>query len=318
MYFRFTYKIKENHMYTFIANPNSRSGRGMQIWNSLEDTLKRRNVCYQIFFTKYRRHATDIVRELTSDQKEHTIVVVGGDGTLNEVINGIVCLSKVTLGYIPDGSGNDFSRGMRLPKDPQKALENILAAEHERLLDIGVLAYEDTRRRFIVSSGIGFDAAVCHEVMVSKLKTVLNKIGLGSLTYVGVALRQLATLKKNHMTLVLDDGRKQEFDKAYFAAAMNLPYEGGGFKFCPGADPQDGLLDVIVISDLSRLKILTLLPLAVKGWHTRFHGVDIYPCRRAELTSRTPHPVHTDGETEVGKTRVTFSVEPEKLRVIGM
>lgn len=304
-------------MYTFIANPNSRSGRGLQVWNSIEGTLRKRKICYEVFFTERRHHATDIAREITSDMEPHTIVVVGGDGTLNEVINGIVCLSKVMLGYIPDGSGNDFSRGMGLPKDPQKALENILAAKQERLLDIGILACEDTRSRFIVSSGIGFDAGVCHEVMASKLKVVLNKVRLGKLTYIGVALKQLVTLKKDKMTLVMDGNRELEFDKTCFVAAMNLPYEGGGFRFCPDADPQDGLLDVIVISNLSRLKILALLPTAFKGWHTRFRGVDIYQCKNVELTSETPHPVHTDGETAVGKTRIGFSLEQEKLRVIG-
>ena len=240
-------------MYTFITNPNARSGLGIQLWKELEDILKERGVDYEVYFTKYQKHATDITASITADDEPHTIVVLGGDGTINEVVNGIRNLSKVTLGYIPIGSSNDFSRGMHLPTDSKEALEMILQSKNTRELNVGRLSYEEKSQRFIVSTGIGFDAGVCHQVMVSPLKRFLNKLKLGKLSYVGVALQMLFSMRLDKMTVTMDDQSPLTFEKVYFATAMNLPYEGGGFKFCPNADCSDDKLDVIVVSGLPKL-----------------------------------------------------------------
>ena len=305
-------------MYTFIVNPNARSGSGQKLWLRIEASLKRRGVKYQVFFTQYQMHAARIVRELTSDLAIHTIVVLGGDGTINEAVNGITQLDKVTLGYNPIGSGNDFARGLRLPSDAEQALDNILMPSHYSYINIGVLTYDGKkRRRFAVSSGIGFDAGVCHEASVSRLKLLLNRLRLGKLTYVGIALRQILTLTPAKTTILLDDSRKLTFDRTYFAAAMNLMYEGGGFRFCPDAAFGDGKLDLIVIARLSKLKILTLLPTAYKGWHTRFNGVHIYRCQKIDITGDITLPVHTDGEPVTRCSRISLFLELDKLRVIG-
>lgn len=302
--------------YTFIVNPNARSGMGRRLWNQIEPVLQQRKISYQVFQTKYRQHATRIVRDLTADDCRHTIVVLGGDGTVNEVVNGISDLSRVTLGYIPTGSSNDFARSLHLPRDPVQALDNILAPSHCRSVNVGVLTYDGKKRRFAVSSGMGFDAGICHEAMISPLKPLLNALHLGKLTYVGIALRQILTLTPGQITVTLDGCRRLTFQKAYFATAMNLPFEGGGFQFCPDADCQDGLLNVIVISGLSRLKILTLLPTAYKGWHTRFRGVYTYTCRKMEITSSASLPLHTDGEPVFRNHHASMSLEDRKLRII--
>ena len=303
-------------MYTFITNPNARSGLGIQLWKELENILKEQEVDYEVYFTKYQKHATDITASVTADDEPHTIVVLGGDGTINEVVNGIRNLSKVTLGYIPIGSSNDFSRGMHLPTDPAEALNNILHMEHTRELNIGLLSYEEKKQRFIVSSGIGFDAGVCHQVMVSPLKRFLNKLKLGKLSYVGVALQMLFSMRLDKMTITMDAQSPLTFEKVYFATAMNLPYEGGGFKFCPNADCSDDKLDVIVVSGLPKLKVLALLPTAFKGWHTRFRGIHIYSCEKVDIVSSLAHPVHTDGEPVLKQTHISICLEPEKLKVI--
>ena len=302
--------------YNFIVNPNSRSKKGAALWKEIESELVKREVVYEVFHTRYRKNATDITLRITGDGKEHTIVVVGGDGTVNEVLNGIKDLSKVILGYIPTGSGNDFARGMKLPTNTVEALENILNSKNIRKMDVGELSYYERQKRFGVSAGIGFDAIICHQASVSKLKIALNKIGLGKLTYAGIALYRLIKGETVRAEVILDDGKPMIFENTYFAAVLNQPYEGGGFKFCPKADSGDGQLDVIVVSGISRLKVILLLPLAFAGWHTWHKGISIFRCRKAEIRTARSCAVHTDGEAVFLKKKIEAYVLPEQIRVI--
>ena len=303
-------------MYTFIINPNARSGLGKKIWNELEEILKERNIEYQALFTKYQRHATQLVRDLTSDGREHTIVALGGDGTVNEVVNGIYDLTKVTFGYIPIGSSNDFARHFKLNGDPKQSLERILNPKEYSAMNIGVLEYQNRRRRFAVSTGIGFDAAVCHQVVVSPVKKFLNKIHLGKLTYVTIAIDRLINQKLCTTTVTLDNGKTHAFKGTYLIACMNHPYQGGGLKFCPKADPCDDLLDVIVAAGFPKPKLLFVLPCGYKGWHTIFKGIHIYRCKKVEIEVERAWPVHSDGEPIYLQKKIAVSLEPEKMKVI--
>ncbi len=302
-------------MYAFIVNPNARTGLGIKIWETLEPVLKERNIEYSACLTRYPEHATEYARSLSNTQEELTLVILGGDGTLNEAVNGICDFSKITLGFIPIGSSNDFARSMGLPEDPMSALEQILHPSRFTYINIGKLSFGDNIRRFAVSSGIGFDADVCFHNTSSKIKKSLNKLKLGKLSYTGVALCLLLALKPKPVTISLD-GHVQSFRKTLFATAMNQRYEGGGFKFCPDADPGDDILNIIVAADIPKLKALILLPTAFKGWHVRFKGIHTYTCRTARIISDAALPVHTDGEPVLRGREIAFSLEPEKLRFI--
>ena len=283
-------------MYSFIVNPHSRSGRGLEIWNKLKPILENRSIAYKVYFTEKANHANELVEEVSADGGEHTLIILGGDGTIDEVLNGISDFDKIKIGYIPTGSSNDFARSLKLPTDPIKALDNILSATTTKPLDIGVLTYGNKTRDFMVSAGIGFDAAVCHQAAVSKWKSLMNHLGLGKLTYVAIALSRILFSKAKAMTLTLDDNAPLHFDRTYFVAFMNHPYEGGGFKFCPDAKYDDGLLDVIVAHNISKARILTILPQAFSGKHVGKKGIEVYTCHKASVNSVVPLPVHTDGE----------------------
>lgn len=283
-------------MYSFIVNPHSRSGQGLKIWNKIESIVKDKGVDYEVYFTKRSNHANEIIEDVTADGEEHTFVILGGDGTLDEVLNGISDFDKIKIGYIPTGSSNDFARSLNLPTDPAKALDSILSATTTKSLDVGVLTYAGQERRFMVSAGIGFDAAVCHQAAVSKWKSLMNRLGLGKLTYVGIALSRILGSNPSAVTLTLDDKAPLHFNHTYFVAFMNHQYEGGGFKFCPDAKYDDGLLDVIVAHDISKLRILTILPQAFSGAHVGKKGIEIYTCKKATVNSVASLPVHTDGE----------------------
>ena len=203
--------------YTFIVNPKSRSGRGGMIWKLTEPELKKRRIDYEVFYTEYARHAVRITDEITADGQEHTLVVVGGDGTVDEVVNGIRDCSRVTLGYIPTGSGNDFTRALHLPAEVHAALENIFESGRKVPMDVGRVNCGEQTCRFAVSAGIGFDAAVCHRAAVSPIKTVLNKLGLGKLTYLAIALKWILREQPMSAEIRIDGERARHFEHTYFA-----------------------------------------------------------------------------------------------------
>ena len=300
-------------MYYFIVNPKSSSNRGARRWRLIEAQLRKEAVQYQVFFTKHVGHASELADTLCRKYPNPTLVAVGGDGTANEVINGIPSLSGVTFGYIPTGSSNDLARAMGIPSDPLKALDRVLHPNNSIPMNVGYVSNGIECRSFSVSTGIGYDAAVCHEALHSGIKRLLNRFHLGKLTYLGIALRQLLVLKPSPLLLTLDNEETLRFDRVFFAAVMNHKYEGGGFMFCPDADSTDGWLDVCVIEQMSRLKVLMLLPTAFRGQHVNHRGVHIYRCKKAHLKTPRPLPVHADGESFTFQTDITVSLHHNPL-----
>ena len=183
-------------------------------------------------------------------------------------------------------------------------------------MDVQVISIKGRKSHFAISCGIGFDAAVCHEVSVTPMKKILNRVGLGKLVYLFVALKQLLFLKPVPVTLRMDEERIYPFHKVYFAAVMNQKYEGGGFKFCPDASPSDGYLDVIVVDGLSKLKVLFCLPTAFWGKHTQFTGIHIFRCKKVEVFSTVPLAVHKDGESAGIQETFSVSIEKEPVKII--
>lgn len=303
-------------IYHFIINARSRSGMGGMVWKMLEPELKKRRAEYICHLTEKRGHAKKIAAQITEDGQNHTLIVMGGDGTVNEVVNGIKDPSKVMFGYIPIGSSNDFARGLRLEKDPMKALNIILKPTKTTHVDLGEIRTRTGSRRFAVSAGIGFDAAVCHEVCVSKWKILLNRIGLGKLSYAAVALDRLRKDRPAKVRVRLSDGSERIFENTYFAAFMNLPYEGGGFKFCPDACPADGCLDIIVVHGIKVPEILFLLPLAFWGKHAGFWGITFMKCAGVHIEADVPLPLHADGEPGFLRKEIFVRVTDMRLNVI--
>lgn len=304
-------------MYYFIVNPNSRSGKGVKVWQQVESELESTPVEYRVYFTSHCGHATELAREISSQKGKHTIIALGGDGTVNEVINGIMDFDRITFAYIPTGSSNDFARSLGLPTSPVEAVKNILSPTYYTRLDLGQVEYEGNSRLFAVSCGLGFDAAVCHEALVSKIKKFLNRIGLGKLTYVGIALHQIFTLGAPPITFDIDNSLKTTLSKAFFVAVMNCAYEGGGLKMCPKAVPTDGHLDVCAVKHLNKLLLAMILPTAYSGNHVHFRRwVHIKKGKEISISSTFPLPLHTDGEPLGNPKSVTIRCLPKKLKLI--
>lgn len=307
-------------MYHFIVNPVSRSGKGLKLWQQqIEPELKTQNIEYSVEFSKERGDVTNIVAKISSAGKNESnciIVILGGDGTVNDAVQGIKDFENTTLAYIPTGSSNDFARDLKLPKSVKKNLRRILSAKAPVLMDVGQVETERGTRRFAVSSGLGFDGAVCQKSVHSILKKRLNKIGLGKLTYLGIALNQIINAPKVDAEITFADGKKVNAKNLLFFAAMVHKYEGGGFKFCPKADAYDGELDFICAANKTVPGILLALPTAFFGFHSIFKGIDIYRFKTAEIKTSIPLWLHTDGEVGYKAQYLNFSQVDEKLKFI--
>jgi len=281
-------------MYHIIVNKKSRSGRGEKLWPVIEGELERRRTEFRVYPTKYHGSARETAARLTAKgvwNPDDVLLVIGGDGTANEAVDGIT-------------------------SDPLQALETVLKGE-EKEINIGTALLGSQKRRFLVSTGIGFDAGICHEALASKIKNTLNRLHLGKLTYVMIALRQLFYLEPFTLDAALENGEHRSFENVLFAVAMNFPYEGGGFCFCPEADGTDDLLDVMVVSNLAKWKVSYLLPMALFGRHTGFPEVHMERCSSLSFQTDRAEPVHLDGESGGHRTEERIGLETERLRLLG-
>ena len=185
-------------------------------------------------------------------------------------------------------------------------------------MDLGTITYDDGRtRRFAVSCGIGFDAAVCEEALHSNIKKICNKIGLGKLTYLGIALKQLFAAKSVSCNLILDEEPPIHINKLLFITSMIHRYEGGGFMFCPDANAADGYLDLCVVGDVPKLLILAALPTAFKGKHYFIKGVTAYRAKKVRIEISKPLWLHTDGEVCRKTTTFTATCQQQCIQIIG-
>ncbi len=318
-------------MYEILVNPGARSGRGVRIWNKVEPLFKEANAQYNVHFTEKFHEGGGIVSDIykkyeTSGETMH-LVIMGGDGTVNGVLQKIPSFKNIILSVIPIGSSNDLARDIGMPTDPVEAVKHLLEKPTTILVDVGHVHCENTLvrsgsmdipdRRFIVSTGIGYDAAVCEEAMSSGIKNFFNKIGLGKLTYLGVALKQLFSANYIDGELTLNGSDNiTHLNKLLFVCGMNHKYEGGGFMFGPEANNHDGMLELCVISKISKAKILVSLPKAYKGRHFEVDGIDHY--RAKSYTVRTSEPlwVHADGEVDTKADFISVYAEQEALQLV--
>ena len=321
-------------VYHFLVNPAAANGRGKKVWHRTEHALLEKSVRYECVFSKSAAHLAEAVSRLAAHDNVR-LVVIGGDGTLSQVVNAIADFSRVRLGYIPAGSGNDFARSLDLPKDPAVILDAILEDRIVRRLDVGTLsslpeedrAQTDTAaqdnaaqqteaatrpddppapRRFIVSAGIGFDAAVCEGVDRSRVKRILGRVGLAKLSYLFIALKIVFGLKKSAATLLLNGHDTIDLRSMMFTAMMIQRFEGGGFQFAPEADSSDGRFDLCIAGDISVPKFLFALPKAKKGTHFSVNGVDHAIASFVEIRTDMPQWVHADGEVITRSSHITL------------
>ncbi len=315
-------------MYYFIVNYTGGSGNARSTWNKVHTLLKQKGVEYKAYVTKYGGHAAELARRISDEAEEDfNLVVVGGDGTINEVLNGLPDLGRVSFGVIPTGSGNDFARGMGIPKDTEQALDIILSSEGGRSIDLGeVITESGYRRIFGISSGIGLDAIVCKKMLKSKTKAFLNKFKLGSLAYILLTIQTLFSMEtykvKVWMKLKSTGGGLSEeelslsFKDLIFLAAMNFSAEGGGVPMNPAADAEDGLLSICAVSGIPKWRTFLMLPVLMKAKHVGKKGFLLKDAEYLVFDADRPMVLHADGEYIGDETHIEMKVLRRALRVM--
>ena len=307
-------------MYHFIVNVHGGSGKAFLKWNKIRAYLREKKVEFKVHVPQRIGHATQIAKDVSSlPESDIKIVVVGGDGTINEVLNGITDFSKIKFGLIPTGSGNDFTRGLKLPRhNPRKALEIILNSKGDKKIDLGkstVLSTGDSRI-FGISSGFGLDAIVGTGINEAKIKKILNWLHLGALSYAILTVQTLFTMRTYSVTLKFDDDEPMNFNKLIFIAAMNFKAEGGGVPMSPKAKGDDGELSVCMAASVPKILTFFKFPLLCLGLHAHSKGFYLRNCKTLELHSDEKSILHTDGELVGNVDSVKFEVLPQKLTML--
>ncbi|MDQ7842882.1 MAG: diacylglycerol kinase family lipid kinase [Armatimonadota bacterium] len=287
-----------------ILNPAAGRGRAVRAWRTVGSALRDAGLSFDEVVEDRPQLAIPLAEE-ASRRGYEVIVAVGGDGTVHEVINGILRArvpSPPAVAIIPGGTGNDFARGVGVPKDPLAA-GRVLLNGRRRRVDVGQV----NDRYFAGIAGVGFDAEVA-----AKVNSWPKWIG-GTAVYIAAILTMLVTYRCAPTRLRID-GAEQRL-RLFLVAAANTAWYAGGMYMAPHARPDDGRLEVITARDLGRMETLGLLPRVFSGAHLRHRKVTHLSAREVVVESEVPLAIHADGET-VGRVPAVFRAVPQAIDVM--
>ncbi len=264
--------------------------------------------------TVYPTHATELARQ-AGEQGYDMVIAIGGDGTVHEVINGLMQIpakQRPILGIVPTGSGNDFAHAAGIPLEPNVALAHALKSEPSTI-DVDIIKDEHGRSEYFDNTlGIGFDTVVT-------LRSHQLPLLRGFLMYL-TAIIQTIILDFDPARMHIETDKEAWDENSIMLTVCNGPREGGGFLVAPAAKPDDGILHYASIADIGRLMMFRLIPEVMNGTHGRFKCVRMGDCRKMTLKSEKPLFIHLDGEiyTGFGSNVKQLSIEilPGALKVV--
>ncbi|GMQ78085.1 MAG: diacylglycerol kinase family lipid kinase [Anaerolineae bacterium] len=273
---------------TLIINPKANHGQAAQVTDTIISLVKD-YINPEVIMTEGPGHAVEVARNAV-DQGVELLVSVGGDGTVHEIVNGMVVggITDTTLGVVPIGSGNDLAFGLGISNDINKAVSIIFKGKKRR---IDLARIEDDRGRFEVVTngiGIGFDATI---TIQSRTITRVH----GFTMYLLAVLRTIALYFQAPKVRILFDDERIEQNILLLAIGLGRRV-GGGFFLTPDANHEDDLLDSCTIDPVSRYTMLALLPRVMRGTHTTSKFVKMRRSHLIDIKSESPLPVHVDGE----------------------
>lgn len=286
--------------FQFIINPSAGQGKYKQIIQAIHNILSDSGVRYDIKVLEYRGEALSLAKKTADDHD--VVVAVGGDGTVNEVFSGILGTQAI-FGIIPAGTGNGFARALDLPLNLEKACQ-VLVEGRAKEIDVGMA----NGRYFLGTAGVGFDALIAEFAgeKLGPLRGMWLYFFAGALTFYRY---------KPPLVNVEIDSEIVKVTPLVIAIANTRIY-GGTALIAPDAKPDDGLLDVCIIQDMSAFRLVCHLPKLFTGRHVNLPDVTMHKGRKAVINSPEPIPLHVDGEAAGSHARVEFTILPKAIRVL--
>ncbi len=283
----------------FIINSTAGHGKTGKKINQLVLNLNKYGFDYEIKLTKYTGHAIELAK-LGADAGYHKIISMGGDGTAFEVVNGIMQSenrNNVVMGMLPEGTVNDFARVFHLPHDVKKAVQRF---KQQKIINLDLGKIEDYY--FLNTFGLGFDAVVAKNVNDLKRFRGLIRYAIG-------ILKAMVHYRNYHAVLEMNEIMR-EINFILFSVG-NGKFCGNGFKLTPNAQPNDGKLDIGIVSGLTRKRLLKLLSQSRRGNHLHRPEVEMLRADKFKISSEKPLPYYLDGE--IPKLKNDYKIEVELI-----
>lgn len=291
-------------MVAVIINPISGAGRRPDVARQRTElataSLHRRGVDGEVFVTERGGHARELARAAIA--RGATLCIAwGGDGTINETASALA-FTGASLGIIPSGSGNGFSRELSIPFDPHAAFEIALGG-HERVIDAG----EIEGRLFFNLAGVGLDARIAHQFAATGL------VRRGFRRYLEIASSEIFARTKHEYTISVDGDLRRSH--VLLVAIANGRQYGNGALIAPTARIDDGKLDVVIVDDRSPWAVIRHAAKLFRGRLADVPGVTMSTGTRIDITANEPLIYHVDGEPCMGGSVISARIRPAALRV---
>jgi YegS/Rv2252/BmrU family lipid kinase len=309
--------LKINNDWLVIVNPNAGLKKGEKDWFIINEFLNQTALSFETVFTTHKEHAIALTTKFIK-KGFRNFIVVGGDGTLNEVVNGIFYQKSVPtyeflIAMIPVGTGNDWCRMFQIPFNYSKAID-LIKNGNTIMQDIGRVNYFNSniakRRYFINVAGMGYDAEVA-----SKTNKDKERGKGGPLSYLKNLFSSLLFYKFTETDIRIDDAPEQFKNKTFSISVGICKFNGGGMKQLPDAIPDDGLLDMTLIKKLSKFTVIKEVKNLYDGSFIKNPKVQTFRGKSFRIESNPPINLEADGES-LGHSPFTFDLVAGSLRIV--
>ena len=293
-----------------IINLTAGGGKPRPHLKTIFKYLKENGFNFKVSYTSHHGEAIELAQK-AADKGMDLIVSIGGDGTVNEIVNGIMkSKNNPSLGIIPLGWANDFIKSVNIPSDITQACQ-ILVQGKIKEIDVGII---NEKIYFANICGVGFDAEVA--LLANQIKSKHPNLRiLSAFIYVFATVKKLLSPFSYHNVKIKFDGQEIH-SKILFIAISNGKIYGGRFKITPEAILDDGLLEICLVEEMGRFKYLSIIPKVFKGTHASIKGVNFYRAKEVVIESSETILAQVSGEVIEGQKNYIITILPKSLKLI--